>query len=881
MAAITDSDFDAGGEFLARAITGAVNLRASHTIAVRVKSSRTTTTYNSVVGSYVSTSDQSGSYFGRSNGATSTAMNAYRINFFGTPSGNAARSTCYGNTTTWYHLTFVYNTTNIRFYIDGVYIGQAASGTTAASSSTSNTFGCALHPGKSADFAFYNRALTDGEVADLAAYRVPQVTSGLVAFCRLDSSGVDTSGNGNDLSVTGSGTALTWSTADNPPQPETPTLAIAGDAASTSAFAGALTNFRLLAGAAASSSAFAGSLNTTKPIAGSAASSSALTGQLRALLSGSASSTSALSAALSNQQQIAGSAASSSALGAWLRPRWGRRVENGSGILTRSATMLSAAAGWTFCAWIRPISIGTDTHNALLDLYTAGSAGPRIGVRRTSGTLRTYILANDDSTLVINHQSANDGNWHHIGVTYDGVTLRGFVDGSQVASGAATITGNFNFLSLSASASSVAEYAHVKLWSKALTGTELTSEATYYTPHVANAQLYAWWQLAWNNVTLDSSGNGQTLTDASSTEAQTESPGAPLQLLAGSAASSSALAGTLNTTKPLFGNAVSQSVFQGTVTVSVPLAGSTASSSTFSASLTALLTGNASSSSSFAASLTTLKPIAGDAASSSALAGALTALLTGAANSSSAFAAALGQALGVTGPLASSSALSGILGIQGAFGGVLQSSSALAATMFVQKPVAGDAASSSALSAAMVQDYAIASALASASALGGALTVQLDIQGSLTSTSALGGTLTVPFEIQGAMASVSALSATLGTAITISGALASGSAFSASLTAQIAGNAASASALSAQLSLLNTLVGNAASSSVLTGNMTVLSQRALAANAASSSQLIGALRVTVPAAASGNVVTSGSAKALYGPSDIPSGRLPRRWPPRY
>lgn len=842
----------------------AANIRASHTIMGRVKFTATTSGERYDPLAYDDNSDFSGTFFGKGTGTT-TVCRGGRQNSSATFQGVSPASTV--DTTTWRHFAVVYDATAalITYYVDGVSVGTQASATTYVSSAagTDLTIYAAIARAKQADMAVFNRALSAGEVADMAAYRVAQVTSGLVGFWRFDANANDSSGNANNFTNAGSGTAVTYSTADPPPQPENPPIAIDGDVASSSAFAGTLTNTRHLVGAAASSSAFAGTLNTTKPVAGATASSSAL------------------SAALTNQLQIAGSAASSSALGAWLRPRWGRRVANGSQLLVRSASAFPATA-WTFMSWVRPISIGTDTHTSLFQMSATTFSGARIGVRRTSGVVNTYILGDDNSTTVLSYQAANDSDWHHMAVTYDGATFRAYVDGSQVSSAAGTSTGTVNLFSLSASASAVAEFAHVKAWSGvALSAGQISSEATYYTPHVANAQLHAWWQLSWQGPTLDSSGNGNTLTDNGSIEAQTESPGAPLQLLAGSAASSSALAGTLNTTKPLFGNAVSQSVFQGTVTVSVPLAGGTASSSSFSASLTALLTGNAASSTSFAASLTTLKPIAGNAASSSAFAAALTALLAGSASSSSAFTGALGQALGVTGPLASSSALSGILGIQGAFGGVLQSSSALAATMFVQKPVAGDAASSSALSAAMVQNYAIASALASASALGGALTVQLDIQGSLTSTSALGGTLTVPLNIQGAMASVSALSATLGTAITISGALASGSAFSASLTAEIAGNAASASALSAQMRLLNTLVGNAASSSVLTGNMTVLSQRALAANAASSSQLIGALRVTVPAAASGNVVTSGSAKALYGPGDIPSGRIPRRWPPRY
>lgn len=866
MAAISTSTYGSG-QTIARAGTGLVNLRASHTFMVRVKHSSTATNYDSVIASYIQTTGtfgNGGTWFGRNNGLASSALNFYRISDTGTLSGLQAPTGAYGNTTTWYHLAVVYNasTQTIRTYFDGVFKTQTSSTTTAVPNSTSNTFGIAAHPGKYADFAIFNRALSDAEVADMADYRVPQVTSGLVAFWRLDSDATDSSGNGNNGTVSGSAPNITWSTADNPPQPEEPTVDIAGNAASSSALTGALTNLRLLAGNAASSSALSSTITVQKPIAGAAASSSAFAGQLQA--------------------RIAGAANSSSAFGAWLRPRWGRR-SGASATGVSLATSIPTANNFTLMGWVR--SFGTTSAAGARIRLTGSDVLVGLGVRTSGGTPQRWINLNDATFAnVVNYTATDDLGWHHLAITYDGTNARAYVDGSLVAtSGAVSMSGTFDTLyTLTGDTDDIAEVAHVKLWTAALSDTEVAAEYDYATPHNHLAQLYGWWQLAWNNVTLDSSGNGRTLTDNSSAEAQTESPGALLQLLGGDAASSSAFAGSLTTLKPIFGSATSQSVFQGTITVSLPHAGDLASSSALTAQLTALVSGDAASASSFAASLTTLKPIAGDAASSSAFAAALTALLTGSLGSASALSGTLSQSVGFAGSLGSSSALAAALGIQGAFAGNLASASALAAEMLVAKPVAGDLASSSALTAAMVQDYAIASALASDSALTGTLNVQLDIAGTLTSTSAFGGTLTVPLEIQGALASVSALGGTLGTAVSVSGVLASGSAFAAQLTAEIAGNAASSSALTGLLGLATPIAGNAASVSTFAGAISVVALRPLVGvSAQSESRLLGSLTVTVPAAASGEVVTDGSAYAAYGPAVIPPTRIPRRWPPRY
>ena len=872
MAAISTSTYGSG-QIVSIAMTGAINLRASHTFAIRVKNSSTATNYDSIVAGYTGTTvtfNPQGSAFGRNNGVASTAFNVYRINDSLFPTGDAAaRSTCYGNTNTWYHCCFVYNasTQRIRFYIDGVYIGETASNTTRTGSVTSTTFGIGAHPGKFADAALYNRALSDAEVADLAAYRVPQVTSGLYLFWRLDSNATDSSGNGRNGSVTGSGSSITWSTADNPPQPETPILNIAGNAATASALSGSLTKAYAVAGAAHTASAFGGTLTVSKALQGAAHSGSALSGAVNVI------------------KPLAGHAATASALDAWIRPRWGRRLQpTGSGVLRTFSAAIPTASAWTLMLWRRTIVSGDAS------IWLWSSAGHPAVVLGSFGGVAIRVYASSGGGSVIQHLGTDDLDWHHLAATYDGTTISLYVDGALANSDAIALPSDtFTSIQAWATGGAYMEIAHAKLWTAALTAGEIASEATYFTPHNQLADLYGWWQLSWQNVTLDSSGNGQTLTDASSIEAQTESPGVPMFLLEADAASASALSGTLSQAQPLLGAAHTASSLAAALTVTVALAGSAASASALAGQLSQQqpLEGDAASASAFAGTLAQVVGLAGDAASASSFGGALVQSvgLDGGAASASAFGGALTVHKPLEGHAATGSALGGILGVTGTFEGHAHTGSVFEGTLGVLRQVAGDAATASAFGGALSQLQPLGGHAASASAFGATLTVGelRPLAGDAASASALSGELAVSVALAGQAASASELGGSLTVTLALAGAAHTASAFagSVSLVQHLAGAAHSASALSGTLTAQNNLAGNAHTASALGGTLNVDVIWHLSGAAWSASYLTGTLRVTHPAAARGGNTTTASAQALYGPDVIRSPGISRRWPPKY
>lgn len=751
------------GIFLNRAnpAGGAANIRASHTIMGRVKFTATTSGERYDPFAYDDNSDFSGTYFGKATGTT-TVCKGGRQNTTPTFQGVTPGGTTV-DTTTWRHFAVVYDSAAalITYYIDGVSIGTQASATTYVSSAagTDLTIYAAIARAKMADYAVFNRALSAGEVADMADYRVCQVTSGLIGFWRFDANANDSSGNANHFTNAGSGTAITYSTADPPPQPENPVFAVAGALATSSAFSGTLSVPKPLASTLASSSAFAGDLKTAKP--------------------------------------IAATLATSSALSAWIRPRWGRRVTvTGSSVLTLSGTTISTTAAWTICSWVRILDPVAGRGRFQMD-----GSGPsaRLAIL---GNTPVYDLRFVDNvgTVAISYNAAADTNWHHLALTYDGTTVRAYVDAVQVASGAATNAGNFTSLFYDASSAQISEFAHTKIWQAELSAAQLSSEATYFTPHVANAQLYAWWQLSWQNVTLDSSGNGHTLTDSGSTEAQSESPGLPLFLLAGALASSSSFSPALGATRELSGALASSSAFAGAakqlqvlagtlatssalagnLTQAVPVAGTMATSSAFSVALAQaqVLAGTLASTSSFAAgALVQAQALAGALASSSALSGVVgvTRELVGTLASSSAFAGTAKQLQALTGVLQTDSAFDGLASVPGNYNGFMATSSAFSASLVLDQPLLGTLGTTSSF-AGMTQAL-IAATMVTDSTFGGAIG---GLRGALQTDSAFAqAVLSLSTALSGTMASSSAFSGIV--QALLAGQLLTGSAFSGAL----------------------------------------------------------------------------------------------------
>lgn len=526
----TDNIGSPAGQFVGLALTD-VNLRSSHTIMVRVKSSSTATNYDSVCVGYTAQSDYTGSFLGRANGNGGTLLNWRRqAAWFSYTQDNGTAGTAYGNTSTWYHIALVYNATTgqIRKYINGVFISQHASSTTRPSSSTANYFAIGAHPGKHADAAIFDRALSDAEVASMAAYRVPQVTSGLRIFWRLDSDASDSSGNGNNGSTAGSGAAVSYSTADNPPQPETPVInspPLNLTSASTLSVTARITKRGTVALTSASTISASALVSKVASAALTSASSLSVAAQVQRLASATLTSASTLSITAQVEAALEADVAltTASQLSMRVAPYWGAYFDGSVGAsLFRTALPMQVEDPVTYMAWIR-LDASSDDFGTV-QLYH-GAYDARIQVYRNAGDNYVYFTYNNDAAADYGQVLANT-DWHHFTITYDGSTYRYYIDATEVDSNTLTVATETmsGQLVLNANSNGYGEIAQVKVWSKALTPAEILSESQYHTPHNQLADLLAWYQLRWQNINEDQSGNGY---DFSGTVAVglTQSPG--------------------------------------------------------------------------------------------------------------------------------------------------------------------------------------------------------------------------------------------------------------------------------------------------------------------------------------------------------------------
>jgi hypothetical protein len=107
----------------------------------------------------------------------------------------------------WYHVAITYDGTNARMYLDGALVQTSAWNSTGAPTGTNWNFGQSNV--ELQDIILYNAALSDVEITNLRAQRVPKRTSNLVGWYPLFAGSnriLDFSSNGRTLTSAGTPT---------------------------------------------------------------------------------------------------------------------------------------------------------------------------------------------------------------------------------------------------------------------------------------------------------------------------------------------------------------------------------------------------------------------------------------------------------------------------------------------------------------------------------------------------------------------------------------------------------------------------------------------------------------------------------------------------
>jgi len=144
-----------------------------------------------------------------------------------------------------------------------------------------------------------------------------------------------------------------------------------------------------------------------------------------------------------------------------------------------------------------------------------------------------YLRVNRDRVCVVGSPSdyattLSDNVWYHLALTYDGTTLKGFIDDTEVISAAKSGNGSncgLNFVAIGANINdsnnfSNADISLVRIWSTALSASTLATNKCAVLGATTN--LRAEWTL--DNAVTDNSGNGYTLTNNGTTTFTTALP---------------------------------------------------------------------------------------------------------------------------------------------------------------------------------------------------------------------------------------------------------------------------------------------------------------------------------------------------------------------
>jgi len=197
-----------------------------------------------------------------------------------------------------------------------------------------------------------------------------------------------------------------------------------------------------------------------------------------------------------------------------------------------SSWSFDSSQDWSLCGWLYIVASTGGGGDLFYShpLATPGSANAILLGYAHNGTNPTLRFRTGNGTAGLNHtENAVTGQWYHLALVYSAGTVIAYLDGVQVDTQSVTMSALHDYAEMGdfAFGPSTVELAQIKMWEgHALSPAELATEIAYWTPQTAPGDVYAWWQQDASNPTLDSSGNGHTLSGPGSANGSFTPPGA-------------------------------------------------------------------------------------------------------------------------------------------------------------------------------------------------------------------------------------------------------------------------------------------------------------------------------------------------------------------
>jgi len=182
----------------------------------------------------------------------------------------------------------------------------------------------------------------------------------------------------------------------------------------------------------------------------------------------------------------------------------------------------SSINSWTDVSWSGWYK-GTDTSGYIFRASPAGVANPHIGMSISSGKLFGVVFDGSNQSSNVHQSTINDGNWHHLVVTFNGSNsvITTYVDSvantTSVVNQGAVISTGYTAANIGRRPSSSYLYTSVlieefAIWDSVLSSSNVSTIYNSGTPDdISSLSPLGWWRMGDND-----SGTGTTITDQGS-----------------------------------------------------------------------------------------------------------------------------------------------------------------------------------------------------------------------------------------------------------------------------------------------------------------------------------------------------------------------------
>ncbi len=157
---------------------------------------------------------------------------------------------------------------------------------------------------------------------------------------------------------------------------------------------------------------------------------------------------------------------------------------------------LNAATGATnqitMEAWIQPDDIHTNTYTEIM--RQGGTGGKFLSFQSNGTALALNVTGQNITATGLTASALEDGNWHHVAGTYDGTTVRIYLDGEEIKHGESIATlstatpsdfiiGNLTYSNPEYSEAFDGRIDEVAVWDEAISAATIADHYNYRLPY--------------------------------------------------------------------------------------------------------------------------------------------------------------------------------------------------------------------------------------------------------------------------------------------------------------------------------------------------------------------------------------------------------------